>query len=791
MRPLTFALLSLIHATMNGLPISDAILNPLNASHADPPHGLNAAGLDAPLITLPALFSDHMVIQHGRETRIWGTAPTGDDITVMIEPEPMPEDASTGGAGVGARGGSAGAATARVNAAVAADGTWEAVLPAFPPGGPYRILIVTDPAAPLDETRQIRDVMFGEVWVAGGQSNMEWKLNWGVDRQAEEIADSRYPAIRFFEVPNRVSAAPLSEIAGLEGASGGAPADAPGGDTQPGPSWRVASPRTAGDFSAVAWFFAKQAYMETGIPVGILDSNWGGTPAEAWTPAASLLELPVYEAAAREVLDPAADWQKRMDMNAARERDKFARIPDRDGSRRTYETMIMPLLAGEAVAGASTGVDGAAGAKEGEPADGAPLADAADAASAAQWSGRGFVRTQLPTGEEPLGDFAWVVKEVVLPDAGMTPPDGLAGVSTDAATGGPTGGGRLFIDHVMQEAMIFVNGAFVGEKTWMQTAVDLTLPEGLLKPGRNTVTLRVANSWDNRVWIGKPGRMWIQAPWLAAPADEEEQGGAAVQADRISLEGPWRYSNTLEPPMPEVIRYEWTSSFLYNGMIHPLTRYAVRGAIWYQGEGNTGLPDAYRDLMGTMIASWRNAWKQPDMPFLFVQLANYMARRDEPMESAWAELREAQLKTLELPATGMAVAIDIGEAEDIHPRNKQDVGRRLRLQARKVAYGEDVLADGPVFENMRTEGGCLIVRFRSVGDGLVSDEGDRVAGFEVASDDGHFHRAQGWIRGADTVRVCSDAVASPVHLRYGWADNPHVTLRNSAGLPASPFRTGR
>jgi sialate O-acetylesterase len=761
MRPLTHAILSLTLFVMNGLPSSD----PTHASFSMAErHGLSASeGLDAPLITLPPLFSDHMVIQHGRETRIWGIAAPLADLTVVIEPETMLADGSAAEAAAGAvgaavgkdGGGLEGAAATRLTATAAEDGTWEAVLPAYRPGGPYRIRIFADSSASAEHAWQMRDVMFGEVWIAGGQSNMEWKLNWGVDRQTEEIEDSRYPDIRFFEVPNRVSAMPLAELAG----------------SADGPAWRVSSPGTVGEFSAVAWFFAKQAHLETGVPIGILDSNWGGTPAEAWTPAAALLDLPTYEAAARDVMDPAADWQQRMDANAAREQDKFMRIPDREGSRRTYESKVMPLFGMTAHSG---GADGSVGASDADP---------------VSLRSQGFVLANLPTGEEPLGDFAWVVKEVVLPAAGD---DGGADDGGDTADGGVSAdGGRLFIDHVMQEAMIFVNGAFVAEKTWMQTAVDLQLPEGLLKPGRNIVTLRVANSWDNRVWIGKPDRMWIQAPWQAEVDEGKGQDVTEVPPGRISLEGPWWYANTLEPPMPEVVRYEWTSSFLYNGMIHPLTKYAVRGAIWYQGEGNTGLPGAYRDLMGTLIGSWRSAWEQPDMPFLFVQLANYMARRDEPMESAWAELREAQLKTLELPATGMAVAIDIGEAEDIHPRNKQDVGRRLWLQARKVAFGEAVLADGPVFESMRQEGGCLIVRFDSVGDGLVSDEGVRVSGFEVAADDGIFRRALGLIQDAGSVRVCSDDVASPVHLRYGWADNPHVTLRNSAGLPASPFRTGR
>jgi len=255
-------------------------------------------------------------------------------------------------------------------------------------------------------------------------------------------------------------------------------------------------------------------------------------------------------------------------------------------------------------------------------------------------------------------------------------------------------------------------------------------------------------------------------------------------------------------------------SALYNAMIAPLVPYAIRGAIWYQGESNAGRPDEYAALFGAMIAHWRKEWGQGDFPFLFVQLANYMARRDEPTDSGWARLREAQLRTLRTPNTGMAVAIDIGDAQDIHPKNKQDVGRRLALWALARVYGRQVVYCGPLYETMAVEGSSIRLRFSHVAGGLRAAntpvtvggpdqagdssqaalrgpevvEAGKLEGFAIAGEDGRFVWAEARIEG-ETIVVSSSQVSRPVAVRYAWADNPACNLYNSAGLPASPFRT--
>jgi sialate O-acetylesterase len=228
-------------------------------------------------------------------------------------------------------------------------------------------------------------------------------------------------------------------------------------------------------------------------------------------------------------------------------------------------------------------------------------------------------------------------------------------------------------------------------------------------------------------------------------------------------------------------------SGLWSAMIQPLTPMAIRGVIWYQGEANASRGQQYRTLFPAMITDWRKQWGLGDFPFLFVQLANFRERAAQPGESGWAELRDAQLSTLRVPATAMAVAIDIGEAGNIHPANKQDVGKRLCLGALKVAYGRDLVYSGPIYQSMKVEGNKVRLTFAHTGKGLEA-KGGELKGFAIAGADKKFVWAKAAIDG-QTVVVSADEVAAPVAVRYGWADNPECTLYNADGLPASPFRT--
>jgi sialate O-acetylesterase len=225
-------------------------------------------------------------------------------------------------------------------------------------------------------------------------------------------------------------------------------------------------------------------------------------------------------------------------------------------------------------------------------------------------------------------------------------------------------------------------------------------------------------------------------------------------------------------------------------MIHPIEKYTFQGAIWYQGESNASRAYQYRELFPLMINDWRKQFENPDLSFLFVQLANFMQVKDKPQESAWAELREAQTMTLELPKTGMAVTIDIGEADDIHPRNKQDVGYRLALAARHIEYGQNIVYSGPVYSSMQVEGNKVKLTFNHIGSGLVAkNKFGCLMGFQIAAEDKQWHWAKAYIEN-DKVIVHSENVQKPVAVRYAWADNPEeANLYNVEGLPASPFKT--
>ena len=293
---------------------------------------------------------------------------------------------------------------------------------------------------------------------------------------------------------------------------------------------------------------------------------------------------------------------------------------------------------------------------------------------------------------------------------------------------------------------------------------------------------------ENKAPYDEKLKAWTQAAKLA-----KEQGQPEPAKPQPPKAGPKKPLSADKSP--------WTPTALYNGMIAPLLPYAIEGAIWYQGESNAGQAVEYRTLFPTMITDWRQKWGQGDFPFLFVQLANYHPRDEKPTDPGWAWLREAQTMTLQLPNTGMAVAIDIGQSNDIHPRNKSDVGHRLALHALKMVYGKNVATSGPLYDAIKMEGTKIRVSFKELGGGLMigaapstqpsvppEKPAAALTGFAVAGEDQVWVWAQAKIEG-DQVVVWSDQVAKPVAVRYAWANNPACNLYNQAGLPASPFRS--
>jgi sialate O-acetylesterase len=481
-------------------------------------------------VSVPSVIGDHMVLQQGMRVPIWGSAEPGESVFVRF-------------AGTEAR--------ATANEA----GKWQVRIGPFEAGGPYVMRI-----GGAHNRLILRDVLIGEVWLASGQSNMQMAVA-GVNNAAQEIAEANYPSIRLLSTPMIASWEPLSDTQAV---------------------WVPCTPDTAPGFSAVAYFFGRELHKALGVPVGLINSSWGGTPAEAWT--------------SREALEA--------------------------------DPTLRPMM--------------------------------------------------VERGDNAVRDYPAALE------------------------------------------------AYKKAHAEWETAAEKAKAEGAEVPKEPT-----------------------------APADPKTS--------------------------------PWTPANLFNGKISPLIPFGIRGVIWYQGESNAGRAKQYRTLFPTMITDWRAHWGQGDFPFLFVQLANFMERKDEPGDSAWAELREAQLMTLKLPNTGMAVTIDIGEAADIHPKNKQDVGKRLAAWALGTTYGQKVAISGPLYDSMKVEGSKIRLRFTHADGGLVA-KGGKLAGFAIAGEDRKFVWADATIDG-DTVVVSSPQVPSPVAVRYAWADNPECNLYNGAGLPASPFRT--
>lgn len=364
-------------------------------------------------------------------------------------------------------------------------------------------------------------------------------------------------------------------------------------------------------------------------------------------------------------------------------------------------------------------------------------------------------------GIKDLNGVVWYRKEIEVP-ASMT--------------GIPA---KISLGRIVDADFLYINGVLAGNTTYQYPQRRYQIPAGMLKPGKNIFVVRVINNG------GKGGFVPDKPYYLTA-------GGKTVD-----LKGDWQYKvgEAFAPGRGGFsggISAQNQPTALYNAMISPLTNFAIKGMLWYQGETNTGNAGQYEKLLPVLIKDWRNKWKQGDIPFLFVQLPNFMEANYLPSESQWARLRESQLNALSVPNTGMAVAIDLGEWNDIHPDNKKDVGDRLALAALKVAYGEkDIVSSGPIFKSASVEGNKITIDFLHTGSGLITNDGEEPTQFAIAGADKKFVWAKTKIEG-DKVVVWHNEIPEPIYVRYAWADNPDsANLYNKDGLPASPFRTDK
>ena len=634
-------------------------------------------------VRLASLFTDNLVLQRDQPAPVWGTAAPGESVSVAF-------------------------AGQRKTATADANGRWLVTLePLAANAAPAELSVQGGNAIVL------KNVLVGEVWLCSGQSNMEMGIG-NAANASQEIAGANQSGIRLFLVPNSFAPVPRDAVAA---------------------QWKVCSPKTVAEdgwngFSAAGYFFGRELHARLGVPVGLIEANWGGTPAQAWTPIDYLKADPDFDAYVKiyhaVAALPKGELEKLDALRVKMEADMRQRAHD----------------------------PGNQGERDGWQKPGLDLA--------------GWEKTTVPSGwfaDKNIYGAVWFRRTVTVPAA-------WAGQNA-----------VLDLGIIDDYDTAYFNGEKIGATgpetpSWWTTSRHYRIPGRLLKAGENVVAVRIFNDYCDGGFMSKAADLG-----LALDTDA---------ATPIPLAGDWhRKIETALKTFPRLVLPfdQNTPSVLYNGMIAPLIPYAIRGAIWYQGESNAGAAYEYRKLFPTMIRAWRDRWGEGAFPFYFVQLANFMPAQERPGDSAWAELREAQSLTLgNTFNTGMAVCIDIGETADVHPKNKQEVGRRLALNALASTYGKDVAYSGPVCRSQKIEGGAIRLFFDHAGNGLKARSGEPLKGFAVCGPDHAFVWADAKIEG-ETVVVASPKVGHPVAVRYAWADNPVCNLVNSDGLPASPFRT--
>lgn len=548
----------------------------------------------------------------------------------------------------------------------------------------------------------LKDILIGDVWLCAGQSNMVHQMKLHNITYAADIASANYPQIRQYWIPTATSLTGPLEVL-------------------PRSSWKSANSRDINDFSAVAYFFARQLFKKYGVPIGIINSSVGGTSIESWTSEDGLKGID----GSNEVI--------------ARNKDTaYVNMVN----RKAFSTQVKKTI------GIDKGLT--ENIKWYDP----------------KYLPKGWRNINIPgywedQGIRDLDGVVWYRREFDVPAA-------MVGIPA-----------LIQMGRIIDADRFYVNGQQVGSTGYQYPQRRYSLDPGVLKPGKNIFVIRVENS------SGKGGFV-PDKPYIIEAGNQS-----------FDLKGDWQYK-VGEVYAPVVkrgsngISAQAQPTALYNAMIAPLTNYGLKGVLWYQGESNVGNARAYKKLLPSIINDWRSKFARPDLPFFYVQLPNHGDMRYQPAESSLALLREAALQTLKVPFTGMAVTIDLGEWNDIHPDNKKDVGERLALIARHFTYGEkDLVYSGPIFQSAEIDGGKITVSFNNVGSGLMAIDGEPLSQFEIAGDDKNYVWANARIEGS-TVVVWSDQIAHPKYVRYAWADNPvNPNLYNMEKLPASPFRTDK
>ena len=648
-------------------------------------------------VKLPAILSNHMVLGKTAQVPIWGWADPAEGVSVSIAGQSAKTKADPNGRW-----------TCTINLKEAAVGPFELTVE-----GKNKLTV--------------SDVVIGEVWVASGQSNMEFELRNTAD-VAKELTEPELPLFRYFLVKKNASLEPLDDTVG---------------------HWVVATPQVIRSFSAVGYYFGRKLQTELNVPVGLINASWGGTPCEAWTSPKAIDSVPDLKASSDRTLPLVKEYPAR---------------------KKAFVEGLTAWIKENA--------------REDKPVANAPVYAGVDV-SADGWTTVKLPGTVAAPGL-PNAGAVWLRKDVNAPSAGASvsltlPIDGYDSVYWN---------GTLLKQTTYQD--------FPGTGYVRRYGAYDVLPS-LVKEGKNVLAIRLYEPVGPATFTTEPkaGTISLAGDWLA----KAEYAFPELDAPKIAAapQAPGKV------PQPQDV-----AGALFNGMIHPILPYAIRGVIWYQGETNVGRAYQYRTTFPLLISDWRQQWNQGDFPFYFCQLTNFTAKKNAPDESAWAELREAQAMALSLPHTGQAVLIDLGESQDIHARNKKDVGDRLARIALATDYGKAVPYSGPVYESMKVAGAKIILTFKHDADGLMAkplaetydvrsltkataplvrnSPGSQLEGFVICGQDKKWAWAEAKIDGLNVI-VWSDKVPSPIAVRYAWADNPTCNLTSAAGLPASPFRT--
>ena len=649
---------------------------------------------------LASPFSDHMVLQRDMPVPVWGTGTPGAEVEVSL---------FTGNGEERRR-------VARRTATVGENGRWVVLLPSLSAGGPYaldaveRSLARPGEAAPDGARLALSDILIGDVWLCGGQSNMEMNFNWGVKDGDKELADADLPQVRLLHVERAIDIDPRDAVSG---------------------TWTPCNAETARGFSACGFFFGRKLQREIGVPVGLVESCWSGTVAETWLSIEGAAAVPGLERAVEDRRRTIAEWKDGGPEKFKARHDAWRKSTD-------------------------------------------PVGEAAAAPDYAE--GEGWTDAALPFSFEESIDkgydgTVWLRRSFDLTAAQAASPDAA-----------------LALGMIDDQDDAFLNGTKVGHTEKWTDVRRYRIPAGLLREGRNTLAIRVLDTGGGGGFHGADK----DVPRL--------EFGDAEPALSLAGEG-WRrfvgpsLRDNPEPRDPtQPGGFPNVPAACYNGMIAPLFPMAVRGAIWYQGCSNVGRAEQYKALLPAVVGEWREGFTTPDgwLPFYIVQLAAYRETHPEPIDSGWAAMRWAQTQ-IGRTCGGTAVAIDVGDHGDIHPKNKRAVGERLAALALARTYGREDQAISPVpADDVALASGKsaqVRVRFADPVSGKPAAlRPGAVKGFQVSRDGKTFEWAEATAEG-DTVTIGADGAPAtgPASVRYAWDDYPDCDLVSEAGLPVGPF----